>query len=352
MEVVRQEIGSKARAGQEWIEKELATVKLPDVRLEKRLRTLVKQMSKGLGRSIPWACQDWAATKAAYRFFANGRVREKQILAGHFQATRERADGNQEPVLVVHDTTEFSYRRKDMTAVGVISKRPTGKYNDGQSLYFTTRGINLHSSLAITLEGLPLGLTAVKFWSRKAFKKRKAKGKIKQVPIEEKESIRWLENLRSSTMLLGRPERLVHVGDQESDIFDLFGVAQQLGTHFLVRTRGNRLADGGPGNIGLNCRTDSPPGAVLRRGAESPGRGIRSDIGNPLSASADSDSEGDQEALSGIDGDCDRSTGTADANGPGTDRLEADHRSDGKLAPSGGGKGAMVCTALEDRGLS
>jgi hypothetical protein len=76
----------------------------------------------------------------------------------------------------VHDTTEFSYRRKDVAAMGVVSKRLVGKDNHGQSVYFTTRGINLHSSLAITLEGLPLGLTAVKFWSRKAFKKRKANG--------------------------------------------------------------------------------------------------------------------------------------------------------------------------------
>jgi hypothetical protein len=38
--------------------------------------------------------------------------------------------------------------------------------------------------------------------------------------------VRWLENLRSSTELLGQPQRSVHVGDQESDIFDLFGAAQ------------------------------------------------------------------------------------------------------------------------------
>jgi hypothetical protein len=249
MEAAKQEIGSETGVGQEWIGKELAAVKLPDARLDKRLRSLMEKMSKGVGRSIPWACQDWAASKAAYRFFSNGRVGEEQILAGHFQATRERAGCGQEPVLVVHDTTEFSYRRKDTAAVGVVSKRLAGKDNHGKPVYFTARGINLHSSLAITLEGLPLGLTAVKFWSRKAFRKPKGKEKIKRAPIEEKESLRWLENLRSSTVLLGQPERLVHVGDQESDIFDLFGVAQQLGTHFLVRTRGDRLADGGPETI-------------------------------------------------------------------------------------------------------
>jgi hypothetical protein len=35
------------------------------------------------------------------------------------------------------------------------------------------------------------------------------------------------------------------VGDQESDTFDLFGTAQELGTHFPVRTHASPLADGG-----------------------------------------------------------------------------------------------------------
>jgi len=209
----------------------------------------VEQLAKGVGRSIPWACQDWAAAKAAYRFFSNDRVSEEQILVGHFLSTRERLGCGEELFLVVHDTTEFSYKREDMAAVGLVSKGSVRKDAEGRPVYFTTCGINLHSSLAVTLDGLPLGLTAVKFWSRKAFKGQKAKRKAHNAPIEEKESVRWLENLRSSTELLGQPQRCVHVGDQESDIFDLFGVAQQLGTHFLVRTRADRLADGGPETV-------------------------------------------------------------------------------------------------------
>ncbi len=116
----------KSSSNQEWIERELATAQLPDARLKKRLRKLGEQLSKGLGRSIPWACEDWAATKAAYRFFSNGRVREDQILASHFQATRERVKRGKELVLIVHDTTEFSYRRRDRAAVGMGSKRTIG----------------------------------------------------------------------------------------------------------------------------------------------------------------------------------------------------------------------------------
>jgi hypothetical protein len=74
----------------------------------------------------------------------------------------------------------------------------------------------MHSSLAVTTAGLPLGLAAVKFWTRKKFKgTARLKKKINQtrVPIEKKESVRWLDNLRQSIDLLGQPERCIHIGD-------------------------------------------------------------------------------------------------------------------------------------------
>ena len=72
------------------IGREVAALKLPDARLEKRPRSLVEQLAQGIGRSIPLACQDGSAAKAACLFFSNGRVSEEQILAGHFLAARER----------------------------------------------------------------------------------------------------------------------------------------------------------------------------------------------------------------------------------------------------------------------
>jgi hypothetical protein len=98
-------LAAESCVGQEWIGQELAAAQLPDMRLEKRLQHLVEQMAAGLGRSIPLACQDWSATKAAYRFFSNERICEEQILAGHFEATRERLPQAGAPVLVLHDTT-------------------------------------------------------------------------------------------------------------------------------------------------------------------------------------------------------------------------------------------------------
>jgi len=73
-----------------WIAQELAGCHCADGRLGRRFKLLVARLAEGIGESIPMACQDWAGTKAAYRFFANERVSEAEILAGHFEATRDR----------------------------------------------------------------------------------------------------------------------------------------------------------------------------------------------------------------------------------------------------------------------
>ena len=245
-------LGSTAGQSKSWINQELGDCQFRDVRLGKRFRKLLQQLSDGIGGSIPWACQDWANTKAAYRFFANADVSETEILVGHFQATRERFVARQGPVLILHDTTEFIYHREDVAAVGVLGDSIAGRDNRGRLRHHTVCGISMHSSLAVTLEGLPLGLTAIKFWTRDKFHGCNAlKKKINptRVPHRKEESIRWLENLRQSTALLNDPQRCVHVGDRESDIYELFCTAQQLGTHFLVRTCVDRLAGDGTGTI-------------------------------------------------------------------------------------------------------
>jgi Transposase DNA-binding len=239
-----------------WVDQELAGCKFADGRLEKRFRVLVERLSEGIGESIPMACQDWAGTKAAYRFFANERVSEAEILAGHFQATRERFRATAGTVLVLHDTTELSFQREKHHAIGVTC-RTYGKGRDGRSRLHTVCGLLLHSSLVVTPEGLPLGIAAAKAWTRKKFKGCNAlKKKINptRVPIEEKESVRWLENLRQSTALLNEPERCVHIGDRESDIYELFCEAQRSGTHFLVRTCVDRLAGDGTHTIADEMR--------------------------------------------------------------------------------------------------
>jgi Transposase DNA-binding len=239
-------------SNRQWVEREAVDCQFKDERLGKRFRSLLAQLSSSPGDSIPLVCQDWANTKAAYRFFDNDRVSEAQILGGHFQATRDRVSATDGPILVMHDTTEFTYKREDIEAVGKTRINIAGAYRDGLPRYITACGILMHSSLVVTPEGLPLGLSAIKFWSRKKFKGANALKKIinpTRVPIEQKESIRWLDNLKQSTALLGDAARCVHIGDRESDIYELFCAAQEIGTKFLLRTCVDRLAGDGEHTI-------------------------------------------------------------------------------------------------------
>ena len=238
-----------AAATEPWWESELAGCIFADARLGQRLRKLIERMGGAIGASLPLACQDWANTKAAYRFFSNDRVSEEEILSGHFRSTRDRVAAAGGTILVLQDTTEFTYQRERPEAIGVTYSVNSGKDKAGRLRTHTVCGLLMHASLAVTTDGLPLGLSAVKFWSRQKFKGTAAlKRRVNptRVPIEQKESFRWLENMRQSTELIGEPARCVHVGDRESDIYELFCTAQELGTHFLVRTCVDRLAgDGG-----------------------------------------------------------------------------------------------------------
>ena len=72
-----------------WIDKEVGGCHFQDVRLAKRFSKLLGMMSEGIGESVPYACQDWANTKAC-RFFSNTRVNEDDILTGHFQSSVQR----------------------------------------------------------------------------------------------------------------------------------------------------------------------------------------------------------------------------------------------------------------------
>jgi hypothetical protein len=237
-------VGEASCAG--WQRQEISVASLPDKRLARRLERLLDQLSAAPGKPVPAACVDWASTKAAYRFFDNPRVTEHGVLAGHFAATAARVAASEETTLVLQDTTEFIYSRAQPGKIGFTKTINAGHYKAGQPNVVTLCGVLMHSSLAVTLSGTPLGLVAAKFWTRKMFKGTwtlKRHVNPTRVPIETKESYRWLENLRQSTALLGDPQHCVHVGDRESDIYELFCLAQELGTRFLVRVQTDRLAE-------------------------------------------------------------------------------------------------------------
>jgi hypothetical protein len=332
-----------------WVERELAHVEFADERLKARLGRLLGDLGDRIGGTLPMACQDWAATKAAYRFFDNPRVDEGAILGGHMAATAARFASATGTVLVLHDTTEFSFTRNTPDGVGYLS------YVKGRHGTHTACGVLLHSSLVVTTNGLPLGLAAVKFWTRRTFKGTNAAKRVVNpttVPIEEKESVRWLENLARSTQRLGDPDRCVHVGDREADIFELFHAADAARTHFLVRTAVDRLA--GQGGT-----------TVAKLMARQPIRGthaveVRDDHGVASSATVHVrfrrvtvHPPGRQaEAVRAALADRHPRPRAGDAGGPGADPLEAADRPPRGRPLVRGREAGLVRDALENRDLS
>jgi hypothetical protein len=103
-----------------------------------------------MGQTIPLACQDWASTKAVYRFLSNDRVSELDILSGHFNACAARFAAATGPILVLQDTT-FSYQREHPELVGYTGTSTTrDRFN--RTSVLTQCGILMHSSLAVTGE--------------------------------------------------------------------------------------------------------------------------------------------------------------------------------------------------------
>jgi hypothetical protein len=105
------------------------------------------------------------------------------------------------------------------------------------------QGLHLHSTLAFSTQGTPLGFLDVQCWSRDAADFGK-KAKRHRVPIEEKESFKWLKGLRAVAAVQARcpGTTLVSVGDREADLYELFEEAMNnpKGPKLLVRAEHNR----------------------------------------------------------------------------------------------------------------
>jgi hypothetical protein len=217
----------------DWAEEEFGSVELYDERLSVRLQALARDFFAQPGALIPQACGgSKAKTKAAYRFFGNGRVEMKQLLKGHVESTVRRVREH-EVVLAVQDTSTLNYTAHPSTeGLGPINTKKD-----------SATGLILHDTMAFSLQGTPLGLLDVQCWARDEAEAGK-RAKRHDLPIEDKESFKWLESYRAvaEAQRLCPDTMLVSVGDRESDIHELFHEAAQAesGPELLVRAERSR----------------------------------------------------------------------------------------------------------------
>lgn len=227
-----------------WAQSEFRDVNLGDERLRKRLIKLADSLSESPESPINQACNTWPEAKAAYRFFQNDDVYEKDISASHVRQTIKRAK-MQDMILSIQDTRYFSYtNHKKTTGLGVISKRPGTNVKEISSL-----GVIMHTAFCVTTEGLPLGILDQNIFSRKPIpedlRANKKRSHNTNVAIEDKESARWLDSLKRMHVAVKDSNvnvRVVTVCDREGDFYELIELVNNLeGASILVRARGDRM---------------------------------------------------------------------------------------------------------------
>jgi hypothetical protein len=210
-----------------WAEQELGHADFADRRLSRRLARLVGDLAACPESSVPLACDGWAATKAAYRFWDNDRVSAEAILRPHLQSTLARLPAGDQPVLAIQDTTVLNYSHHRATAgLGYLSA-------------LEQRGLFVHSTLCAQPEGTPLGLLHQQVWARDDadFGKRKGRG---GKATAAKESQRWLDSLHATEVALPPGQPVVTVADREADFYDLFATARRPGHDLLIRAKSRR----------------------------------------------------------------------------------------------------------------
>jgi len=217
----------------DWVIEEFAQAQLPDERLRRRLERIATAFAQKPTASIPQACPNKAEAKATYRFLENERVVAGDLRQAHHRATLERVK-KQAVVLAIQDTTALNYSSHPKTqGLGLLGSHSP-----------KTIGLWLHSTVAVTPKGEPLGWLHNAIWVRR---RRGRPGK----KLAPKESFKWVKSLQAcQAWALECPQTLlVNVADREGDLYELFEQALKVSgsrqVPLLVRAHHDRrLADG------------------------------------------------------------------------------------------------------------
>jgi hypothetical protein len=211
---------------------EFAGLDFHSVRLVERFVRSMETVARQPDKSIWEASENRAEAKAIYRMLANESFDRQEIHRAHREATIRRMSAYGGTILAVQDTTAVNYNTHLKTeGIGYISDK--------------TRGVNVHSCLAVTADGLVLGVLDQSSYNRKEPRDESASHESKKTrPIEEKESFRWLETLERSTAGIPPDMKVITVCDREGDMYELFAKARSLDKPLLIRIAHNRMTAG------------------------------------------------------------------------------------------------------------
>jgi hypothetical protein len=223
-----------------WAQKEFGDAQLGDKRLVGRL----VKIADGKGAKPGLSCaktveSNWADTMGFYRFVEHpdvDAVNMESILQPHRQRTIRRMKSCK-TVLCIQDTTDLDYSsNRSCKGLGVIGKNQTAT---------ESRGLRLHSTLATDAAGLPLGILRADCYARALKPERRGKN-ARYIPIEEKETHRWIQGQEDIAAVASQLPgvRVVSITDREGDFYEHFHSWQSTsGIELLIRAKNNRATD-------------------------------------------------------------------------------------------------------------
>lgn len=209
-----------------WAEQEMRGLNLGDKRRNNRTVKLLEALSQQPGSSIPTACARPADQKAAYRHL-DSDIDPQSLLAPHLARMVERAAGHPY-VLALSDTTELDYSR-------LTTLKGAGPL-DGSHC----RGLKVHTVLAVSPDGVPLGIVDQQIWARADGEESGIRGTRRKRAPEDKESHKWRAGAEACQKVLPEQLGVVYVGDREADCYSLLGMPRRQGMDLLVRVIHNR----------------------------------------------------------------------------------------------------------------
>ncbi len=193
-----------------------------DQRVVDRLVEPLPLSAEHQGRTIPQACGRWAEAKAAYRLMDNDSVLSESVLAAHRERTIERML-NLGVALSIQDTSHVVYGSPP--SGGGIGLCSSSGYR---------KGVLKHSALAVTTEGVPLGLLDQQIWTRAPEETGKDRSQTKRA-IRDKENVKWLERLDRNLEGIPGQVTVVTVCDREADVYGLIRKALLEEKPILIR---------------------------------------------------------------------------------------------------------------------
>ena len=207
--------------------RDFESVDFGDARLNKRLQVAVENLKANAQKSILGAQGNRNNAKAFYRLLGNEKFDMGEMAEASRNATISRMEGT---VLLVEDTADVNLNgHKKTEGLGYSSEY--------------VRGLKLHSCIALTPEGLPLGLAGQDYYTRPEAKSTLSSKEKAERPIEEKESNRWLKMLDESTLHIPEDIHVVTICDREGDFYELYAQARELGEDFVIRVTHDRATE-------------------------------------------------------------------------------------------------------------